>query len=484
MISKSIMPDVPRKILFISLMQAAGAVYLFKRIFDDKGIENRHIIMGKRRFLTVVSTEAGPGDIELLAQEIEAYQPGIIAFSITATDDISTVACITARIRQSSKAFIIAGGLGATVEPDETIKAVDGICIGEGIKPFVEFADAWFSGTEYRYIMNFWYREGSTIIRNALRPLIDINAYPVPSYEGTFSQIYNSLYEELPEPAFAYIVCSLGCPMKCTYCTSPYLSTLQKGTYLRTKSIPKIMEELRYYKSRGLKSELFFFDEIFPWDDAFVAEFCAAYKQQIGLPFRCWSHPSFVKEKNIRLMKDAGLDTIIIGIQSCSERVRKLYGRHETNRHIEEACRIFHECNVKYGFDLILSPLDTWRDHLAYFKLIPKLKGVYSVIIHYYCLLPKTKLREYLLEQHLVPEGFENRNWSTYVHRPYGRYKIFQMLYVMYVFLINPRFILYPHIFKSTFVYTQVTLARFYYALQDTAKKLMRRGATRKDSLP
>lgn len=469
----SALPSAPQ-VLFISLLEASGAVYLFKRILEERGIAHTHIVMGRQRFLTVLSAEVSDADIELLADRIRDIAPTVIAFSITTTDAIETVEKIVKRIRTVSRARIIAGGVGATVEPERVIAVADAVCVGEGIEPFAEFIDAFSRGEDRRDIKNFWFRDGTRIIRNELRPWMAIDHYPRISFEGYHNNIYRGFIEKKPEPPYAYIFCSLGCPMKCTFCTSPYLSALQPGGSVRIKSVAHIMDELRYYKSRAHRPGLFFLDEIFLWNDTFLDEFCRAYKDQIDMPFGCWGHPSFITAERIEKLKEAGLKLVVIGMQSCSTRIRKIFGRPETDAQIIAAARVLKDHHITFAYDLILSPLDTWRDHLAYFRLMPKIRGIFAVVIHSYCMLPKTKLREYLIENKIVaPQSAAWRRLSTF-SRPQGKHKFWQMAYVLYFFLTHPVLLFRLHSLRS-FIYTQVTLGRCMYFLRDTLFSVLRR---------
>lgn len=456
------MDKIPAPVMFVSFMEASGPVYLFKRMLEDRKIGHTHVVMGAQRLLTVLSTKITTPDIAQLIKVVKEKAPRVIAFSITTTDVIDDVLTIVAHLRLETDAFMIVGGTGASLEPERLIDSIDGICIGEGIDPFAEFIDAYLGGGDYRNLQNFWFRDATGLIKNPLRPLIDVNQYPIPSIEGVYYQIYRGHIYLRQEPAYAYMFCSVGCPMQCTYCSSPYLGTLQSGTYCRTKSVPKIMEELSYYRSKGLSQELFFFDEIFPWDVHFLEEFCRAYKAQIDVPFGCWGHPAVITEHTIELLAGAGLQRIRIGIQTFSERLRLLYGRRETNTQIVNACRLLNKYNIDYEVEFIIGPLDTVRDFMDYVRWIPRVRGRCTVIFHNYCLMPKTKLREYLLEHN--PSAASSRQWAqvSNFNRSSGFYALLHFVSLLWFFITHPRRIFTMSAVRMLLC-TQVTIGRLIY---------------------
>lgn len=457
-------------IMLVSIMQASAGVYLLKRTLENRGFKTTHFVLGDQRFYSVLPDRISRRDIDIFIDAVRKTTPKIIAFSVTTTKAIPVLEEISGRIKEVTGARVICGGQGATISPERAIFAADGVCIGEGIYPLIEFVEAVFNRADYRNIRNFWFREREEIIKNETRPLMDINEYPVPSWEGYHYRISEGIIEKRKEPAIGVIFCSLGCPMSCSYCTSRYLRATQKGPAIRTKRVDKIINELAYFKSKGLDSFVFW-DEVFPWDDKFIEEFCVKYKDGIGLPFSFWSHPNFIKEKNLIKLKESGLSYITIGIQSCSERVRRIFKRPETNEDIIEISRILGKHGIKARYDLITSPLDKWKDHAEYFKLIPKMKGIFALSIQNYIPLPKTELLDYMIDKKIVDKNFEKRNEAGYFNRARRAPRFFQLLYVPFYFLSHPAFIFNRHAFQ-TFAATQDLIARAYYFFRKIIKKI------------
>lgn len=72
--------------------------------------------------------------------------------------------------------MIIVGGYDASFFPQIIEKTdIDALCIGEGEEALVEFANALESEKDYSNIKNLWIKKNNRIIKNPIRPFIDLN---------------------------------------------------------------------------------------------------------------------------------------------------------------------------------------------------------------------------------------------------------------------------------------------------------------------
>jgi len=115
-----------------------------------------------------------------------------------------------------------------------------------------------------------------------------------------------------------------------------------------------VIEELVSVKDKLGIRQVMFYDGVFTVHPRWLHEFAPRYKREIGLPFWCYTYPTTTHKEDMLLLKDAGMRSITMGIQSGSEDILK----NDFNRPVEheramEAAKTIIECGVDGFFDLI-----------------------------------------------------------------------------------------------------------------------------------
>jgi len=266
------------------------------------------------------------------------------------------------------------------------------------------------NGEKGNDVQNIWARENGSIRKNSQRASVEnLDALPLPKInDGNHFFISNGKIGNtfsLPEWT---ILTSRGCPFKCWFCTNETIDEIYKRRALRRRSVGNVIDELVQVKSKLENVEIISFqDDIFTVNQKWIEEFVPQYKKKIGLPFIAQTHPTFVKTKVITLLKEAGLQALMMGIQSGSERVRKeVFFRKTSDQHILNAVNILKEVNIPYvRYDLIHNnPYETRQDKLNTVNLLlkfPRPVGLNIFQLHWY---PKTKLTEKALKEGIISE--------------------------------------------------------------------------------
>jgi radical SAM superfamily enzyme YgiQ (UPF0313 family) len=278
---------------------------------------------------------------------------------------------ITEKIRKELDVPIIWGGAHPTVKPDECLNYVDMVCIGEGEEALAELMHNMSEGNPYHNIKNLWVRKNGKILRNSLRPLIQ-NIDGLPFFDFDLKDQYvidirKNKVVEMDSELFKFILpremhfnntirisfktyASRGCPHRCSYCINNCLRKMYSGQrYLRKKSVDKVIEELEQIKDKFPFIEIFilFDDTFFARSTDEIAAFSEAYKKKIGLPFHIQVSPTTMSRKKMDCLIDAGLVFLEMGIQTGSERIKKLYQRTTSNERIIEAANLINSYQSK-----------------------------------------------------------------------------------------------------------------------------------------
>ncbi len=308
------------------------------------------------RFDTLVEKD------ELLRILDESEKPGLLAFSVM-TNQFDYCARLAAWVKERwSDVPILFGGHHPTLAPDEVIDipSVDMVCLGEGEEALVELVDRMSKGGDFSDVRNFWIKRDGEIIKNDIRPLHgDINALPFMDID-----IYhlNERFEH--SDITLHIMAGRGCPYQCTYCCNPAVVRFYKGKgrVVRTRTIDKVIEELKYHLKKYPRiSYVGFQDETFTLNKKWVLEFCEVYGEEVGLPFSAMVRADTLDDEVFKAMADAGCDLVRVGVESGSEWLRSnVLKRHMTNEQIINAFDMAEKYGVRTGaFAMMGMPYET-----------------------------------------------------------------------------------------------------------------------------
>lgn len=336
--------------------------------------------------------------LQLLNETIKKEGIGLVGISLV-TDDYINAVNITLSVKENCQVPVVWGGAHVNVMPEESLKFADAICLGEGEAAVVDFSKAYFETGQFDYsINNWWYSVNGQIIKNEIRDLIeDLDELPLPDFnvdehiliQGDTMQkgVFDLLDGEY------CIMSSRGCPYGCCYCYNNYRRKqfAGKGKYLRLRSLENVMEELEQAK-RVYKN----MNKVSFYDDSFLArttddfkKFEQLYTERIKLPFFALIEPMAFNYDRVKILKNAGLFKLQIGIQTGSERVNKaIYKRHISNAKVLEMANALKKMDVEIYYDVIFNnPYETQEDlkeSIAFLLQLPrpfKLQG-YNLIFY------------------------------------------------------------------------------------------------------
>ena len=304
-------------------------------------------------------TPYSEGEYQLLFEELDAFKPDLIGLSLTSLT-MKPAAEVTAWLKQRFPSVpVIWGGSGPTIEPDWALEHADLVCKGEGEELLVELADRLDAGADYTDLRDLWLKRDGEIVRNPGRPLMDLEKIAIPDFTPACTvhidghDIRRNLYP--PNLGTQYpIMTQRGCPFSCNFCIeSVYQDMFGKKNSLRRRSVDVVIEELVAAKrTLGIRSVMFY-DDVFTVNPRWLREFAPRYKREVGLPFWCCTYPTTTRKEDLLLLKDAGLKSITMGIQSGSPEMLDTFNRPVAQEKAHEAARTILDCGLEGYFDLI-----------------------------------------------------------------------------------------------------------------------------------
>jgi len=308
---------------------------------------------------------------------------------------------------------IIWGGIHPTVKPVECLEHADMICIGEGEEALLEVANAIEAGKKIDNIRNIGLNVSNGTKINPVRPLEkNLDKYPFQDYDIKNHYILDGerivrMTRDVLEKAMfidygrvSYLaMASRGCPHSCTYCSNNALKKIYgiKG-FVRFRSPENVIEELKqaYEKYDFIEAILMVDDTFFAMPMKDMKLFCDMYKEKINLPLRCQGSPLTFNSEKLKLLLQANMFQLEIGIQSYSQKtLSDIYKRNTPKRLIDEVVNANSESGIDTNYHIIVdNPYESKEDVKESIRFIASLPKSAKVALFSLTFYPGTELYE------------------------------------------------------------------------------------------
>jgi hopanoid biosynthesis associated radical SAM protein HpnJ len=227
--------------------------------------------------------------------------------------------CRTAQMIRDLNPNAVIGFIGAkvAVEPQQSLEAcpaIDFVCRNEYEFTIRELAN----GNDWATIKGLSYRDKSrAIVHNEEREiLMDMDKLPsvLPLYKQLQIDKYFGGY--LKHPYMSWYT-GRGCKSRCTFCLWP--QTIGGHKY-RYRSIPKVIEEVKYLQKEFPQVKEIFFDDDTLTDDHARVEALARELGKLGVVWSCNAKAN-VPRKTLEILKANGLRLLLVGYESGNQKI-------------------------------------------------------------------------------------------------------------------------------------------------------------------
>lgn len=365
-----------------------------------------------------------PGDLDALYGLLRQIDPIFVGMSYT-----SSFPGLAERIARWVKGElgcpVVVGGIDATLSPELNIEFADVVCVGEGEISCLELIEGLEEGRLRTEIPSFWVRGTEGIVRNPVRPLLqDLDALPWCDWAwGNKYYVGNDQVYVDQWPPFTNlrtnlcIITARGCPYQCTYCCHNALRQIfprGNGKYLRRRSVEDTIDEIEFLlKAFPEANYVEFQDDLFTIFKPWIKDFTPVYKERVALPFYCNMYATNYDDEMLALLKEAGVDHMVMGVQTGSERVLKdIYKRRMTQEQILKATHAVSNAGIHMVIDLIYhNPMETEEDHRETFKLLMRMPKDFTINPNGgLALYEKHSITEQAVQMGLEPQRMEGRH--------------------------------------------------------------------------
>ncbi len=317
-------------------------------------------IVRQHGYTPVVLNLAFPITPDDFMQWIRKISPSIVGFSLTSLQRRHLRELSNLLKQHFPDILQIAGGSGATLEPNLSGSSVDGFCVGEGEIPLDACLRAIAEEREISDVAGFHWHTPNGIVQIApprFNQDLDSCAFPDYTPFGRDTVVFGS------DQCLSMIL-SRGCPYKCTYCSNEALRGTYESArgYFRTPSVDYAIDAVKYQLKLFPETRFIHFE-----DDLLIArkkwfiEFATRYKEEIKLPYRMNVRIECLTPDIANALEESGCVMAFLGVESGNEEYRNnVLKRCHTNQTIIERSALLKKANIKlFTYNIMGFPHET-----------------------------------------------------------------------------------------------------------------------------
>ncbi len=317
-----------------------------------------------------------------------------------------------------SDTTIIVGGTAPSFYP-ELVQEEHGINIilrGEAELAMLEFIEKFEAGEDVTSVDNFSFNLNGKIIHNPIRPAIkDLSIIPMPDRE-----IYYK-YKFIKDFSWKKFSTGRGCVNNCSYCyNQSFKNIYEKSRFVRRKTPEQVVKEVKHIFDNYHISIAHFSDDLFTADKLWLKKFSRLYRKELDLPFSINTCADKIDYDIVRMLKEAGISMIAMGVETGNEELRKkILNKNLSNELIKNRAKIIKDAGITLvTFNMLGFPGETIHDALSTLKFNKEIGADY-IRMGFAQPLSKTEMTSYATQN-----GYLDINWNR--KNTYEK-KIFQL---------------------------------------------------------
>jgi radical SAM superfamily enzyme YgiQ (UPF0313 family) len=268
----------------------------------------------------------GKDPIAVIKEKQREFKPDVVGLSMMFDNSYRHLRDISAAIKEyDNDTVIVLGGSAATSSYASIMNEqdnIDGICFYEGEIPFLRLVTSAnmldFLENDVSWITKKFLSEGRTPQKTLVENLddvinIDYSFIDISSYgmKEAFSPFAGKIE---PRRQF-FLVTSRGCPFRCAFC----MHSSDEDKHIRYASVDEIIKHVRFLVSEYDINVLTIYDDQILLNKE-RAKRLFGELTQFNLRIECPNGLSvaFMDDELIQLMRNAGMDTVYLAIESGS----------------------------------------------------------------------------------------------------------------------------------------------------------------------
>jgi anaerobic magnesium-protoporphyrin IX monomethyl ester cyclase len=352
---------------------------------------------------------------------VNDYKPNVVAVSIidsTVHMAVPFLEKIQQQIKERNIA-VVGGGCACAFIYERVFKTnmFEYLCIGEGELAFLELCNKLYNEEDCTNIQNIYVKKNGRIIKNSLRPLINLDELLPPDFSIYEDWRFYRPYRE-KVVRMTQIDVGRGCPANCTFCLSPSLKNKYReekcGQYYRLKSIDKMISDIKDTVDKYNINFLWISSETFlAINVEKLKKLAKKYKEQINLPFWTASRLDTFTEEKTKLLVEMGCEGMGIGFEHGDEEMRNnILKKHVTDKQTFDGFKMIAKYHIFPTVNSMIGLPGETREHV--FKTVKMNKEISKILdgyhnINVFTFIPfsGTALRDLCIERGYLAEDDE-----------------------------------------------------------------------------
>jgi anaerobic magnesium-protoporphyrin IX monomethyl ester cyclase len=344
-----------------------------------------------------------------LRRELEEYRPQIVgATCVTLNYPIAR------RMLKVCKAFdphifTVIGGPHVTFALEETLLRspwIDAVAIGEGEKTLVELVRTVEEDKDIHQVSGIAFADGDTVVKTSPRARIeDLDQLPLPARE----LLPMARYRALGTPCT--VITSRGCPYSCIFCSGRRMF----GPKIRFRSPGVVVDEIEKLQRDFGLDKINIVDDTFTLNQHHAQAVCEEMlRRNLKVKWSVFARVDRISEDLAQLMKQAGCEWVLFGVESADEEILKTIKKGFTLDEARRGVKIAAEAGISVFNSFILGLPGESRDTaLKSMAFGDELHHKYGAKYGFHMLapLPGTELYEKAKDYGI---RILSRNWARY----------------------------------------------------------------------
>ncbi|MGI6410235.1 MAG: B12-binding domain-containing radical SAM protein [Bacteroidales bacterium] len=201
---------------------------------------------------------------------------------------------------------------------------------------------------------------------------------------------------------------SRGCPYNCIFCSN------HSKTKVRLYEIELVFRNIKILVNEYNVKWIAFVDDLFTFKRERVIKLCEKIiEENLKFKWSCLTRVDWLDRDLLIIMKRAGLENIIFGVESGSEEIRKLVNKNIPNNKYFEILSLCKELNIKtLNTYIIGNPSESYSDMLRTIIYSIKLD---SDLAHYQLMSPLPGSP--IFDTCIAEKVFDSEVWNLYMQK-------------------------------------------------------------------
>lgn len=346
-------------------------------------------------------------------ETLKAYRPDIVGISVLSVEVASALKISQICKKYNEQCKVVWGGLHPSFLTNECLanKEVDFVIRGEGEYPMLELCKTLDKGGALSAVESLSFRaDGKVVHVPQSAPVANLDDLPMPARDCL---LYPESYDF---KSFGSMIISRGCPFRCTFCSSR--NFWDKKVRFRTPD--NIIREITSLQKTYGTKHIMFWDDSFTINKTLIMKYLQAIREAgLKINWKTATRADLIDEELLRMMAKTGCVKLEIGVESGSDRIKKLINKDVTNEQIKRAFEMINRCGIGTGaFFMAGFPEETVEDLDQTFQLMKELNNT-ELAFNVFDPMPGSSEYEKCIELGLVPK---DADWNDFPFWPDAHY--------------------------------------------------------------